>query len=142
LTFIGSVTPIVFEGGTPVFIDSDRSTWNMNPDFLEAELDACRKRGKLPKAVVPTDLYGQCCDYDRIFAICRGDEIPVVIDAAEAMGSKYRRPEVRSQKPEGRGEWSHAGKGAKAAVYSFNGNKIMTTSGGNDTKTCLLAMAR
>jgi dTDP-4-amino-4,6-dideoxygalactose transaminase len=123
LTFIGSVTPIVFEGGIPVFIDSDRSTWNMDPELLEAELNACRKRGKLPKAVVPTDLYGQCCDYDRIFAICQRYEVPVVMDAAEAMGSKYRRSE-------GSGEWAHAGVGAKAAVFSFNGNKIITTSGG------------
>jgi len=130
LTFIGSVTPVMFQGATPVFIDCDRSTWNMDPALLEAELDASKKRGKLPKAVVPTDLYGQCCDYVRIFAICRRYDVPVVVDAAEAMGSKYQRSEVRGQKSEDSEEWAHAGKGAKAAVYSFNGNKIITTSGG------------
>ena len=65
LTFIGSVTPIIFLGATPVFIDSDWTSWNMNPDLLEADLIACEKRGKLPKAVIPTDLYGQCADYER-----------------------------------------------------------------------------
>jgi dTDP-4-amino-4,6-dideoxygalactose transaminase len=130
LTFIGSVTPVMFQGATPVFIDAERSTWNMDPALLEAELDASKKRGKLPKAVVPTDLYGQCCDYVRIFAICRRYEVPVVVDAAEAMGSKYRRSEVRSQKAEGSREWEHAGVGARGAVFSFNGNKIITTSGG------------
>ena len=62
LTFIGSVTPIVFEGATPVFIDADRTSWNMDPDLLAAALEACSKKGQLPKAVVPTDLYGQCSD--------------------------------------------------------------------------------
>jgi dTDP-4-amino-4,6-dideoxygalactose transaminase len=138
LTFIGSVTPILFQGAAPVFIDSDRSTWNMDPALLEAELDASQRRGKLPKAVVPTDLYGQCCNYARILAVCGRYEVPVVVDAAEAMGSKYRRSEVSGlptgsvagHKSEGSGEWAHAGGGAKAAVYSFNGNKIITTSGG------------
>jgi dTDP-4-amino-4,6-dideoxygalactose transaminase len=138
LTFIGSVTPVMFQGATPVFIDCDRSTWDMDPALLEAELDASEKRGKLPKVVVPTDLYGQCCDYDRVFSICGRYEVPVVVDAAEAMGSKYRRSEVRGlpggsvadQKSEGKGEWAHAGVGSKAAVFSFNGNKIITTSGG------------
>ena len=66
LTFIGSVTPIMFQGASPVFIDADRATWTMDPDLLDRELNACQKRGKLPKAVVPTDLYGQCIDYERI----------------------------------------------------------------------------
>ena len=126
LTFIGSVTPILFEGGIPVFIDADKSTWNMNPELLATELSACRKRGKLPKAVVPTDLYGQCCDYARISAICRRYEVPVIVDAAEAMGSCYKS----DLRPSTSDLWNHAGKGAKAAVYSFNGNKIITTSGG------------
>ena len=126
LTFIGSVTPVMFQGATPVFIDCDRSTWNMDPALLEAELDASKKRGKLPKAVVPTDLYGQCCDYVRIFAICRRYDVPVVVDAAEAMGSCYKS----DLRPQTSDLWNHAGKGAKAAVYSFNGNKIITTSGG------------
>ena len=126
LTFIGSVTPVMFQGATPVFIDSDRSTWNMDPALLEVELDASRKRGRLPKAVVPTDLYGQCCDYGRIYAICRRYDIPVVVDGAEAMGSCYKS----DLRPSTSDLWNHAGVGAKAAVYSFNGNKIITTSGG------------
>jgi dTDP-4-amino-4,6-dideoxygalactose transaminase len=116
LTFIGSVSPIVFQGALPVFIDSDRSSWNMDPDLLAEELEFCRKRGRLPKAVIPTDLYGQCADLDRILEICRPYNIPVVADSAEALGAKYK----------GRS----AGAGAKAAVFSFNGNKIITTSGG------------
>lgn len=120
LTFIGSVTPIVFQGALPVFIDCDRTSWNMDPDLLAAELARADSLGRLPKAVVPTDLYGQCCDYDRILRICETYEIPVIVDAAEAMGAKYIRTN-------GAG---HAGKGAQAAVFSFNGNKIITTSGG------------
>lgn len=116
LTFIGSVSPLVFQGALPVFIDSDRSSWNMDPDLLAEELESCRKRGRLPKAVIPTDLYGQCADLDRILEICRPYNIPVVADSAEALGATYK----------GRS----AGVGAKAAVFSFNGNKIVTTSGG------------
>lgn len=116
LTFIGSVSPATFVGATPVFIDSDRTTWNIDPDLLAEELAACAKRGKLPKAVVPTDLYGQCVDMDRILAACAPYAIPVIADSAEASGARYK----------GR----HAGAGARAAVYSFNGNKIITTSGG------------
>ena len=120
LTFIGSVTPIIFQNATPVFIDCDRDSWNMNPGLLEAELRECEKRGKLPKAVIPTDLYGQCCDLKRILDICDVYDVPVVCDSAEAVGAMYKRD----------GEVLHAGKGAKAAAFSFNGNKIMTTSGG------------
>lgn len=65
LTFIGSVSPVTFLGGIPVFIDSDRETWNMDPDFLSEELQACKQRGHLRKAVIPTDLCGQCADYYR-----------------------------------------------------------------------------
>lgn len=125
LTFIGSVTPVIFQGGVPVFIDSDRTSWNLDPDLLEEELEACRRRGRLPKAVVPTDLYGQCADLERILEVCRPFGIPVVVDAAEALGAKYRK-----RTGEGEGSWVQAGVGAKAAVFSFNGNKIITTSGG------------
>jgi dTDP-4-amino-4,6-dideoxygalactose transaminase len=106
----------VFQGGVPVFIDSDRVSWNMDPALLEEELKSCEKKGKLPKAVVPTDLYGQCSDLDRILEICSRHGIPVISDAAEALSATYK----------GRS----AGKGAKFAVFSFNGNKILTTSGG------------
>jgi dTDP-4-amino-4,6-dideoxygalactose transaminase len=116
LTFIGSVTPIVFQGAIPVFMDSDRTSWNLDLDLLTDEIEACKSRGKPPKAVIPTDLYGQCTDLDRILEICESYNIPVIADSAEALGSTYN----------GRS----AGVGAKAAVFSFNGNKIITTSGG------------
>lgn len=116
LTFIGSITPILFQDASPVFIDADLKSWNMDPILLEEELESCDKKGILPKAVIPTDLYGQCADYERIFEICERFGIPVVVDAAEAMGATYCE--------------QHAGVGARAAVFSFNGNKIITTSGG------------
>lgn len=89
LTFIGSVTPVVFQGAELTFVDCDRTSWNMDPDLLKEALADCKKRGKLPKAVVPTDLYGQCVDYERIFEICEGYGVPVVADAAEALGAMY-----------------------------------------------------
>jgi dTDP-4-amino-4,6-dideoxygalactose transaminase len=141
LTFIGSVSPITFLGAIPVFIDSNRETWNMNPDLLERELEQCNENGQLPKAVIPTDLYGQCCNLPRIVDICDRYDIPVICDSAEAMGSRFRRSFSGFQiLDEGNqtsdfgvrtsGFWKHAGAGAKAVVYSFNGNKIITTSGG------------
>ena len=90
LTFIGGVTPILFQGAIPVFIDSDSSSWTMSTDLLSEELESCKKRGKLPKAVVPTDLYGQYADLDRIMEICAPYDIPVVTDSAEALGAKYK----------------------------------------------------
>lgn len=120
LTFIGSVTPIVFEGGVPVFIDCDKNTWNMDPNLLEKELQRCKKSVKLPKAVIPTDLYGQSCDLERIVSICDQYEVPVICDSAEALGARYWKSS----------EWVHAGVDARAAIFSFNGNKIITTSGG------------
>lgn len=116
LTFIGSVTPVTFQGAALFFVDADPATWNMDPVLLEEAIQSCRKNGLSPRAVIPTDLYGQCCDYDRISAICAPLGIPVIVDAAEAMGARYKG--------------AHAGKGAYAAVFSFNGNKIITTSGG------------
>ena len=83
LTFIGSVTPVTFLGATPVLIDCDRETWNMDTDLMEAALADAERNGRLPKAVVPTDLYGQCCNYGRIFEVCRRYDLPVVVDAAE-----------------------------------------------------------
>ena len=70
LTFIGSVSSVTFLGGTPVFIDADPETWNLSPDLLAQALDTAQKNGRLPKAVLPTDLYGQCADYDRLQEIC------------------------------------------------------------------------
>ena len=89
LTFIGSVTPVVFQGGFPVFLDADRKSWNMDPELLAEELESFAKRGRLPKAVIPTDLYGQCADLGRILDICEPYGIPVVVDSAEALGAKY-----------------------------------------------------
>ncbi len=116
LTFIGSVSPIWFQGGRPVFIDSDSRSWNMDPTLLAEELASCRAAGRSVKAVIPTDLYGQCADLDAIGAVCEEYGVPLISDSAESMGATYN----------GRA----AGVGAKAAVYSFNGNKIVTTSGG------------
>jgi dTDP-4-amino-4,6-dideoxygalactose transaminase len=116
LTFSATVNPIVYEGATPVFIDSERATWNLDPGLLEEELAACAKRGKLPKAVIAVDLYGQCADYERIVAACARYDVPLLEDAAEALGATYR----------GR----HAGSFGAMGVFSFNGNKIITTSGG------------
>ncbi len=146
LTFIGSVTPIMFQGASPVLIDADRATWTMDPDLLEQELEACKRHKKLPKAIVPTDLYGQCIDYERILEICEYYNVPVVADAAEALGATYgsrekavgskqegvsSKQETESSKQEAvSSKQRHAGKGARASVFSFNGNKIITTSGG------------
>ncbi|CCO23245.1 DegT/DnrJ/EryC1/StrS family aminotransferase [Maridesulfovibrio hydrothermalis] len=116
LTFIGSVSPVSFLGAEAVFIDSDYKSWNMDPDLLAEAVEYYISIGKKPKAVVPTDLYGQCADYDRILEIIEPHGIPLVVDAAESVGATYK----------GR----HAGKGALMAAYSFNGNKIITTSGG------------
>ena len=97
LTFIGSVTPAIFQGAELTFVDCDRESWNMDPDLLKEALEDCEKRGKLPKAVVPTDLYGQCVDYERILKICEAYGVPVVADAAESLGAKYLTPGAKAQ---------------------------------------------
>src|ERR1035441_1596498 len=76
LTFIGSVTPATFLGASVAFIDSDQESWNMDPALLEDELAECARRGKLPKAVIPTDLYGQCCDLEGIKRACERSALP------------------------------------------------------------------
>lgn len=126
LTFIGSVTPVTFLGATPVLIDCDRQSWNMDPRLLESEMAKCARKKLLPKVVIPTDLYGQCVDMERIIDICDGFGVPVVCDSAEALGAKY----ITQKYDDTKKKYLHAGVGAKAAVYSFNGNKIITTSGG------------
>jgi len=115
-TFAATANAVKYLGAAPVFLDSDRETWNISPGLLEEELAVCSGRGKVPKAVVAVDLYGQCADYDRILAICGRYGVPLVEDAAEALGATYKG------KP--------AGSFGAAAVFSFNGNKIITTSGG------------
>ena len=116
LTFSASANPIVYRGARPVFVDSDRSTWNMSPDLLAEQLDVRARRGKLPKAVIVVDLYGQCADYEPIIEACGRYEVPVLEDAAEALGATYKG------KP--------AGSFGQMAAFSFNGNKIITTGGG------------
>ncbi len=115
-TFSASANPIVYCGAMPVFIDSNRDTWNMDPELLEEELRACALRGKLPKAIIVVDLYGQCADFDPILKIAAEYGVPVIEDAAEALGATYRG------KP--------AGSFGAMSIVSFNGNKIITTSGG------------
>ena len=127
LTFIGSVTPATFEKCELRFIDCSRETWNMDPELLERAIEESVREGKRPKAVIPTDLYGQPCDLPRIRSICGPYDIPVICDSAEAMGSRY--PEANRQGAS-TSLGVHAGYGAWASVYSFNGNKIITTSGG------------
>ena len=115
-TFAASANAIVYAGARPRFIDSDDVSWNMNPALLADELTAAAFEHRLPAAVVVVDLYGQCADYDEIVAICDRHGVPVVEDAAEALGATYRgRP---------------AGTLGAMGLFSFNGNKIMTTSGG------------
>jgi len=116
LTFIGSVNPVLYLGATPVFIDSEPNSWNMSPVALEKAFLWAEKAGKRPKAVIIVDLYGQSADFDSLLAICNCYGVPVVEDAAEAMGSTYRG--------------KACGTLGKFGVYSFNGNKIITTSGG------------
>jgi len=116
LTFIGSVGPIVHLGAVPVFVDSEPATWNIDPDLIAEYLREASITDSLPSAVVSVDLYGQCADYDRLLPVCREYGIPLIEDAAEALGATWRgRP---------------AGSFGDAAIISFNGNKIITTSGG------------
>src|SRR5262249_34890065 len=116
LTFCASANPIVYQGGSPVFIDADRETWNLDPELLREELRECASRGRLPKAVITVDLYGQSADYDRIRKTCLAYNLPLIEDAAEALGSTYKG--------------KMAGAFGQVAAFSFNGNKIITTSGG------------
>lgn len=120
LTFIASLAPAVRRGAEPVLIDGDAATWTMNPSLLEEALRDAAASGRLPKAVVAVDLYGQCCDYERIEAVCAAYGAPLIVDAAEALGAVYG----------GGQDVRNAGQAGWAAVYSFNGNKIVTTSGG------------
>ncbi len=116
LTFIASASPITYLGAKPVFVDSDRTTWNMNPDLLREALEKRAKLGKLPKAVLIVHLYGQSADIDPILAACLEYEVPLVEDAAESLGATYK-----DKSP---------GIFGKIGIFSFNGNKIITTSGG------------
>ena len=116
LNFIGGVSPVTFLGANPVFIDSDSISWNMDMNLLERELKKRSRKGKAPRAVITADIYGQPADLDAAASLCDKYGVVLISDSCEAVGSRYK----------GR----FAGRGAKAAVYSFNGNKIITTSGG------------
>jgi dTDP-4-amino-4,6-dideoxygalactose transaminase len=116
LTFIATANPILYQGATPVFIDSDRTSWNMDPDLLCEALDQRAKQGKLPKAVVLVHLYGQSADIDPIQLACDRYGIPLIEDAAEVLGATYK-----GKAP---------GSFGRIGIFSFNGNKIITTSGG------------
>jgi pyridoxal phosphate-dependent aminotransferase EpsN len=115
LTFAASANAVRYVGATPVFVDSDAS-WNMDPALLARALDDAARAGELPKAVIAVDLYGACADLEAIAAACRRHGVALVEDAAEALGATHR----------GRS----AGSFGELAVLSFNGNKIITTSGG------------
>jgi pyridoxal phosphate-dependent aminotransferase EpsN len=116
LTFVASVNPIGYLGARPVFVDSERQSWNIDPALLGETLAARARANRLPKAVVVVHLYGQCSDMDPIMEVCGRHGVPVFEDAAEALGSTYKgRP---------------AGSFGALGAFSFNGNKIITTSGG------------
>jgi dTDP-4-amino-4,6-dideoxygalactose transaminase len=116
LTFSASANPIVYEGGEPVFIDSEPGSWNMSPVALERAFDAARAEGWTPRAVIVVNLYGQSADMDALVEICDRHGVPVIEDAAESLGARYKG------KP--------SGAFGRMGIFSFNGNKIITTSGG------------
>lgn len=116
LTFAASANPIVYEGAQPIFVDSESMSWNADPESIAEALEHAAKRGRLPKAVVVVHLYGQSADLDRIEAVCARWGVPILEDAAEALGTRYRDVQVGTRAP--------------VSVFSFNGNKIVTTSGG------------
>ncbi|MFC4620080.1 aminotransferase class I/II-fold pyridoxal phosphate-dependent enzyme [Camelliibacillus cellulosilyticus] len=116
LTFVASAGPILYQGAEPVFIDSEPESWNMSPAALERALHDARAMGRLPKAVIVVNLYGQSAKMTEISALCDDYQVPIVEDAAESLGATY------DGKP--------SGTFGLFGAYSFNGNKIITTSGG------------
>ncbi|MGG2014590.1 DegT/DnrJ/EryC1/StrS family aminotransferase [Bacillus sp. S10(2024)] len=116
LTFIASANPIVYLGAEPVFIDSEPETWNMSPQALERALIDAHKKDKLPKAIITVNLYGQSAKMDEICSLSNQYNVPIIEDAAESLGSTYKG--------------KASGTFGKFGIYSFNGNKIITTSGG------------
>ena len=116
MTFAASANAIAYTGATPFFVDCDETTWTMDPELLDRAIAERRAAGARVRAVVAVDLYGQCCDYEAIREVCERHDVVLVQDAAESLGATYRGA------PAG-------GQGALAA-FSFNGNKIITTSGG------------
>ena len=116
LTFAATANAVVYTGAEPYFVDSEAATGNMDVDLLAEALRRCAREGRRVRAVLTVDLFGACADYERIDALCAEYGVPMIEDAAEALGSTYRgRP---------------AGSFGRAAILSFNGNKVITTSGG------------
>ena len=123
-TFIGSCEPILYQKAIPVFVDSENKSWNMSPIALENAFKMAKKNNRMPKAVIICDLYGESADWDNLLPICKRFGVPVIEDAAEAVGAIYKGKKC--------GSFGNIG------ILSFNGNKIITTSGGgmvlsNDT---------
>ncbi len=116
LTFAASCNPIIYENAIPVFIDSDLESWNMSPIALERAFKKYIKINKIPKAVIVVDLYGESAKYDEIRFICNKYNVPIIEDSAEALGSEYKNKKL--------------GSFGDLSIFSFNGNKIITTSGG------------
>lgn len=116
LTFSATANPIIYQGAEPVFIDSNYETWNMCPIALQKAFDDAEKCGKMPKVVVVVNLYGQSADYDKLKSICDKYNVPIIEDAAESLGATYKGKQT--------------GTIGEIGIYSFNGNKIITTSGG------------
>jgi dTDP-4-amino-4,6-dideoxygalactose transaminase len=116
LTFVATANAVTYVGARPVFVDCESSSWNIDPVLVADTLDARAAEGRLPAAVIAVDLYGQCADADRLTEACDRHGVPLIEDAAEALGATYKgRP---------------AGSLAPIGVFSFNGNKMITTSGG------------
>lgn len=116
LTFAATANAAVYVGAEPVFVDVSPDTWTLDPALLEEELEECARRGVRVGAIITVDLYGQCADYDRIEDIARRYGVPLIEDAAEALGATYQRVQ--------------AGTFGFCAAFSFNGNKIITAGGG------------
>ena len=116
LTFAATANAIAYEGGTPVFLDVDPATWQMDLTVLSTALQAAARQGRLPAALISVDLYGQTCDYERLQALCQDFGVYLIEDAAEALGATF--------------DGAHAGTFGRSAAISFNGNKMITTGGG------------
>lgn len=116
LTFVASANPILYLGAEPVFVDSEEETWNMSPEALARAMEEAKAEGKLPKAVIVVNLYGQSAKMDELTTLCDAYGVPMIEDAAESLGSLYKGKK--------------SGSFGQYGIYSFNGNKIITTSGG------------
>ncbi len=141
LTFVASANPIVYERAVPVFIDSDRRSWNMDPALLNAALKDRKEKGRLPRAVILVHLYGQCADIDAVATLCEKYGVALIEDAAEALGAIYYPNRTTDDKRQTADSGLSSvvslpssgispGTVGRLGIFSFNGNKIITTSGG------------